>query len=236
MANAYKLSTAGTLTTYQIPANGATIPALHGRPDADRRILPGQEDPHWASETLPACIELARTIAPGVEFWFAPGLESLRGRDGAVHFGVGADQAAPYPVCVVRSNLSFSGAANLTIHEAAHSAQTLLTADELATMNAAIARGPKITCAYEGKPDERYERLVADAGMILLMTGRYLSHPSAPETVVIARILSGEVGRRRLHQTAHAPSKAPKPSFSARLAKALCLNATVRWLGCPVEG
>ncbi len=236
MSNAYKLSISGVLTTYPIPERGATIRALHRRPDADRRILPGIEHADWVSDSLPVCVDLAKTIAPGVEFWFGPRMEGLRSETGdAMHGGshfMAGHHRAPWPVCIVRTNLATSDAANLTIHEAAHSVQSLLSADEFRAIDDALLRGPKISCSYDGAWRERYARLVADAGMMLLMTGRFISHPSAPETMVIARILLGEVGRRRPRLPVQSSSKRAKRTSPATW---ICRDGFPNWLGCPTR-
>lgn len=221
----------GDLTRFEISENGYEPAELAGRQCNDRSVqmlLRGQQHDGFEG-ILPELVELAARITPGMTWYAAP---EFGGGCGGRAFN-SVENASPKNVAFLMS-WEPRFAIGVLYHEAAHNLERLLTEDEMAALNDAVARGTGFACSEADSFIERRADLVKQFCLFLRSGGRVYGGPEAPENDVMLAIYDGVIGaRRNLRQEICAPVAIAKRPISSRIAAYLGLEDFGRWLETP---
>lgn len=184
---AYKIGAAG-IEEMELPGGGLEVAVSRCDLAAPLWLLPGYADPHWPSYSLAAVAELAQRLTPWATWYAAPSYSGSAEVLGSAWIRQG--------VAVVSSAQDPRSAVSTAYHEAWHLADDHLSLAERQAMDAAIARGPAWPTLYLANPWERRARLFQNWALVLHEGGCVSADRRAPESLVMARVYSGELGRR----------------------------------------
>ena len=129
---------AGRVTAREIPDAG--LPIVTSKSSSSVRLIaqPGVEDADWASFTLPAIAQIAQVLTPWCTWYCSPdaedGTDIEKTTNGLAYW--------TRNVIWLRSSRHADSAIPSALHEAFHSAEFWLTADEIQSLRDASAGGP----------------------------------------------------------------------------------------------
>ena len=221
----------GKMWEIDVPHQGYEPPELECLSSDLRFIYPGSFnfDGRNRDRLLPVLLNIASNITPGVTWYLAPRLKKC----GGVSFGHHR-ATSPRDVVLLDCNQASKFLLLAAFHEAEHALEAVMTPDEIAAIDSAVNRGGEWNCDYMNDPVERRAELFGHAAMYVHGGGVLGMVANAPETAVFNAIMTGEIGRRRIHrQKVCTPSAAPKQPIPARVATWLGMDGFGRWLGTP---